>query len=173
RAGRAACRAPRRRRAGNGRSALKERQQYLIVKLHPYEMRMFSNFKSKYSNIAFLNNDYLFDRDCDLYELLGDTDFLITDFSSIYFDYLHLNKPIVFVTNYLKQYEKTRGLLMGPYEDIIPGINVNSQRDLISNLDHLDNRQLRNLRLYWLNLTDQVNSDSYCDKIFDFMTKGY
>ncbi len=54
---------------------------------------------------------------------------------------------------------------MGPYEDIIPGINVNSQRDLISNLDHLDNRQLRNLRLYWLNLTDQVNSDSYCDKI--------
>lgn len=154
-------------------SALKERQQYLIVKLHPYEMRMFSNFKSKYSNIAFLNNDYLFDHDCDLYELLGDTDFLITDFSSIYFDYLHLNKPIVFVTNYLKQYEKTRGLLMGPYEDIIPGINVNSQRDLISNLDHLDNRQLRNLRLYWLNLTDQVNADSYCDKIFDFMTKGY
>ena len=76
-------------------------------------------------------------------------------------------------TNYLKQYEKPRGLLIGPYEDIIPGINVNSQKDLINKLDHLDNRQLRNLRLYWLNLTDQVNADSYCDKIFDFMTKGY
>ncbi len=32
---------------------LKKRHQYLIVKLHPYEMRLFANLKSNYSNIAF------------------------------------------------------------------------------------------------------------------------
>lgn len=153
-------------------AALKARHQYLIVKLHPYEMRMFANFDSKYSNIAFLNNDYLFDHNYDLYELLGDTDFLMTDFSSIYFDYLELNKPIVFVTNFLKQYEKVRGLLIGPYEEITPGICVNSQRELINNLDQLDNQQIINRRLYWLHLTDEVNGDDYCKRSFDFMTTG-
>lgn len=152
--------------------ALKHNHQYLIVKLHPYEMRLFTNFDSEYSNIAFLNNDYLFDHDYDLYELLGDTDFLITDFSSIYFDYLTLNKPIVFITNFLKQYEKTRGLLMGPYREIIPGIAVDSQQELLSKLPQLDNQQIRNRRLYWLHLTQQVQSDHYCDQIFNYMTKN-
>ena len=153
-------------------AALKARHQYLIVKLHPYEMRLFANFDSKYSNITFLNNDYLFDHNYDLYELLGDTDFLMTDFSSIYFDYLELKKPIVFVTNFLKQYEKVRGLLIGPYEEITPGICVNSQRELINNLDQLDNQQIINRRLYWLHLTDEVNGDDYCKRSFDFMTTG-
>lgn len=152
---------------------LKKRHQYLIVKLHPYEMRLFANFKSEYSNITFLNNDYLFDHNYDLYELLGNTDFLMTDFSSIYFDYLHLNKPIIFVTNFLEQYEKTRGLLMGPYSEITPGINVNSQRELVANLDQLDNQRLVNRRLYWLHLTSQVKADSYCEQVFNYMTQGY
>ena len=152
---------------------LKKRHQYLIVKLHPYEMRLFANFKSNYSNIAFMNNDYLFDHNYDLYELLDDTDFLMTDFSSIYFDYLHLNKPIIFVTNFLTQYEKTRGLLMGPYAEITPGINVNSEAELINNLDHLDNQQLANRRLYWLHLTNQVHGDSYCENVFNYMTQEY
>lgn len=34
--------------------ALKDNHQYLIVKLHPYEMRMFDNFNSQFSNVAFL-----------------------------------------------------------------------------------------------------------------------
>lgn len=152
---------------------LKKRHQYLIVKLHPYEMRLFANFKSSYSNIAFMNNDYLFDHNYDLYELLGDTDFLMTDFSSIYFDYLHLNKPIVFVTNFLEQYEKTRGLLMGPYAEITPGICVNSEDELIRNLDQLDNQQIANRRLYWLHLTNQVHGDSYCENVFKYMTQEY
>lgn len=150
---------------------LKKRHQYLIVKLHPYEMRMFENFKSKYSNIAFMNNDYLFDHNYDLYELLGNTDFLMTDFSSIYFDYLHLNKPIIFVTNFLKQYEKTRGLLLGPYEEITPGICVNSQSEFVQNLDNLDNQQIKNRRLYWLDLTNQVKGKDYSEQVFDYMTK--
>ena len=152
---------------------LAKRHQYLIVKLHPYEMRLFANFKSNYSNIAFLNNDYLFDHNYDLYELLGDTDFLMTDFSSIYFDYLHLNKPIVFVTNFLQQYKKTRGLLLSPYDEITPGICVNSEAELINNLDHLDNQQIVNRRLYWLHLTSEAKGDSYCQNVFEYMTQEY
>lgn len=96
----------------------------------------------------------------------------MTDFSSIYFDYLHLNKPIIFITNYLKQYEKVRGLLMGPYEEITPGICVNSQKELLGNLDELDNRQIHNRRLYWLDLTNQVKGKNYCEQAFNAMTQN-
>ncbi|MBD5430187.1 CDP-glycerol glycerophosphotransferase family protein [Lactobacillus sp.] len=148
---------------------LKENHQYLIVKLHPYEMKMFTNFDSKLSNIAFMNNDYLFDNDYDLYELLGLTDFLMTDFSSIYFDYLHLDKPIVFITNFLEQYEKTRGLLMGPYEEIAPGKCVNSYSELLNVLDNMDSPAMKAKRQYWLKLSDQLSEDENCRRVCEFL----
>lgn len=149
--------------------ALKEKHQYLIVKLHPYEMKLFTNFDSKFSNIAFMNNDYLFDNDYDLYELLGLTDFLMTDFSSIYFDYLHLDKPILFVTNFLEQYEKTRGLLMGPYEEIAPGKCVNSQTELINSLGQMDSVEMKAKRQYWLRLSDQLSEEENCRRVCEFL----
>lgn len=151
-------------------AALARQHQYLIIKLHPYEMRLFSSLHSRYSHLAFLNNDYLFKQRVDLYELLGNTDFLLTDFSSIYFDYLRLDKPIVFLTNYLAQYEKTRGLLIGPYGEIVPGPCVNSQEQLLQCLPHLDSKQWQQRRLYWRRLTDQVASQNYCEQIFKMMT---
>lgn len=149
--------------------ALKAQHQYLIVKLHPYEMKMFANFDSKFSNIAFMNNDYLFDNNYDLYELLGLTDFLMTDFSSIYFDYLHLDKPILFVTNFLEQYEKTRGLLMGPYEEIAPGKCVNSQDELLATLDKMDSAEMQAKRKYWLKLSDELSEDENCRRVCEFL----
>lgn len=146
---------------------LKQKQQYLIVKLHPYEMRLFEDLHSNFSNIAFLNNDYLNQQDVDLYELLGNTDFLITDYSSIYFDYLTIDKPIIFLTNYLKQYEEKRGLLMGPYEDVVPGICVKTQQELLEALDKPD--QFQQKRHYWLNLSNQVQADSNCENVVKLM----
>lgn len=61
---------------------------------------------------------------------------------------------------------------MGPYAEIIPGISVNSEADLIQNLDQLDNQQIRNRRLYWLHLTS-FESSSYCEKVFKCMTQEY
>lgn len=153
-------------------AALSKNHQYLLVKLHPYEMRLFAHLHSPYSHIAFLSNDYLYTHHCDLYELLADTSFLLTDFSSIYFDYLRLNKPIVFITNFLAQYQKTRGLLMGPYPKIVPGPCVSSQKELLSRLPHLDEAKWQQRRLYWRFLTDQVAGQNYCARIWQAMTAG-
>ncbi|WP_278952631.1 CDP-glycerol glycerophosphotransferase family protein [Lactobacillus apis] len=146
---------------------LKQNQQYLIVKLHPYEMRLFEDLHSNFSNITFLNNDYLNQQDVDLYELLGNTDFLITDYSSICFDYLTIDKPIIFLTNYLQQYEEKRGLLMGPYEDVVPGICVKNQQELLEALDKSD--QFQQKRHYWLNLSNQVQAESNCENVVKLM----
>lgn len=151
--------------------SLKMQHQYLIVKLHPYEMKLLGNLNCEFSNIAFLNNNYLFQHDYDLYELLGDTDLLITDFSSIYFDYLNLNKPIIFITNYLSQYENARGLLIGPYKQVVPGPCVKSQDELIHALHGQDKYEQK--RQYWLSMTNQIDTESYCDDIFSLMTKKF
>ncbi|WEV43209.1 CDP-glycerol glycerophosphotransferase family protein [Lactobacillus sp. ESL0684] len=155
--------------------ALKKRHQYLIIKLHPYEMQLVEQLTSSYSNFALLKNDYLFANDIDLYELLGATDFLMTDFSSIYFDYLHLDRPIIFLTNYLPQYEKVRGLLIGPYQQVVPGPCVNNQMELVQSLQQLPQNQKKyeSLRQYWLALTNQVDSSNYCEDIFNYLTSNF
>ncbi len=63
--------------------------------------------------------------DCkiDIQELMNISDILITDYSSIYFDYLLLNRPIIFTPVDLEEYEKTRGFLFD-YNDNTPGSKV-------------------------------------------------
>lgn len=52
-------------------------------------------------------------------DLLAITDVLITDYSSIFFDYLSTKRPIVFYTYDIEEYTKSRGLYIG-FEDL-PG----------------------------------------------------
>ncbi len=143
---------------------------YLLVKLHPWEMKLFKDFHLKASHIAFLNNSDLFDRELDLYEILGATDFLMTDFSSIYFDYLHLNKPLYFVTNCLAQYEQTRGFLLGPYGEIVPGEKVASQAEFLAKIGKAD--RFADKRQEWLNLVDPVDGGQACEQIYAFLREG-
>ncbi|EFO68274.1 CDP-glycerol:poly(glycerophosphate) glycerophosphotransferase [Lactobacillus iners LactinV 09V1-c] len=108
----------------------------------------------------------LFKFNYDMYDLLGNTDFLITDFSSVYFDYLHLDKPIYFVTNFLKEYEKTRGLLMGPYADIVPGAKINTFVELLDILEN-DTDTFAHARHQWLNMTYEIDFQQNCKRCFD------
>lgn len=142
---------------------LKAQNQYLIIKLHPYEQQYFQD-KINYSNIVFLTNEYLNQKNIDLYQMLGSTDYLLTDFSSIYFDYLHLNKPIYFVENYRDDYLKARGILFEPYDEITPGAKISTQQDLVEVLQMPDKYQPD--RKYWLDLTYNIDAKNNCDRIF-------
>lgn len=57
--------------------------------------------------------------DVDLYSMLNSTDILITDYSSIMFDYMHLQKPIMLVTPDENEYFNSRGFLMSPFTRLI------------------------------------------------------
>ena len=46
--------------------------------------------------------------------ILGLTDVLITDYSSIFFDFLSTGRPVLFFTPDLEDYEGTRGLYFEP-----------------------------------------------------------
>lgn len=74
------------------------------------------------SHEAFIN----LSSNVDVYSFIKHTDVLITDYSSIYFDYLLSEKPIIFFPYDLNYYKnKDRGLIFD-YEEFTPGPKVNN-----------------------------------------------
>lgn len=115
---------------------LSEHNLAFVVKLHPFEESYFLDSFSDWNaqHIYFLTNDLLIKYQKDLYEVIGAADFLITDYSSIYFDYLLLDRPIVFTPIDLEEYRKTRGFLLEPYDYWTPGPKAFNQEQLVSYL---------------------------------------
>jgi len=56
----------------------------------------------------------------DIYPLLKETDILITDYSSAYFDYLLLNRPIIFTPFDINEYTGEEGFYYD-YDEVTPG----------------------------------------------------
>ena len=99
---------------------------YFLVKLHPSER---------------LNADFAtFDRlvplpgTADVYSILPETDALITDYSSVYFDYLLLDKPIVFYPFDVDDYRSKRGFYLD-YETVTPGPIASDFEELCSSIE--------------------------------------
>lgn len=109
-------------------SFLKESNLNLIIKLHPLEEKFYLNEMENmnYENIFILKSEILSENRLDIYDFLSNSDLLITDYSSIYFDYLLTNNPIIFINNDEKTYKSSRGLLLEPYNFWTPGPKVDN-----------------------------------------------
>lgn len=81
-------------------------------------------------SIYFLKDEKLKEADIDFYEILGAADLLVTDYSSVYFDFLLLDKPIIFYVKDYEKYKKSRGLLLEPFDFWTPGPKVASVIEL-------------------------------------------
>lgn len=102
---------------------LEENQIVLVVKMHTAEESKFTDSVSSMlgTRVKLLTNQRLEEEGIELYELLNGFDALITDYSSVYFDYLLLERPIIFTPTDLEEYQKSRGFLLEPYEYWTPG----------------------------------------------------
>ncbi len=70
-----------------------------------------------------------------LCELMQWSDALICDYSSAYFDYLLLNKPIIFNFYDFEIYKETRGFAFDPLKEIIAGDIVVDENSLMSSIE--------------------------------------
>ncbi|HFN3490719.1 CDP-glycerol glycerophosphotransferase family protein [Proteus mirabilis] len=67
----------------------------LYIKLHPYDILNDINFSNeKYKNIKIIKADDVGFSGSKLYKVLGNSIALISDYSSVIFDYIYTNKPI-------------------------------------------------------------------------------
>ena len=102
----------------------------IFVKLHPAEEKIVNLENISLSNIIIIKTSYLIDNNLDIYNLLPEIDTLITDYSSIYFDFLLYDKPIIFSIGDIENYKKNRGLAWSDYEQWMPGDKVYYQKEL-------------------------------------------
>lgn len=93
-------------------TALADRDATLYVKLHPRE-RLDVDLTS-------LDNVTELPAETDLYPLLPAVDVLVTDYSSIYVDFLHVDRPIVFYPYDRPLYEARPGFEFD-YDAVTPG----------------------------------------------------
>lgn len=103
---------------------LKRNNILFCVKLHPK-----SKLEERFKKIK-ANNILIIDAGSDPYIFLNLSGMLITDYSSIYFDYLLLNKPVLFFNYDLDKYLDNSRELYFNYNEFTPGEKVSTQAGL-------------------------------------------
>jgi CDP-glycerol glycerophosphotransferase (TagB/SpsB family) len=89
----------------------------LFCKLHPGD-------QARLPDLAGLRRVHLIASSVDPYPILRHTDALISDYSSIFFDYLLLDRPIVFYPYDLDDYRKYSRALYDDYDTVTPGLKA-------------------------------------------------
>ena len=106
----------------------------LIVKPHPMSINAGKRFVDD-ECWTMVDEKILFKAGLGLYELLAESDLLVTDVSSVYVDFLVTQKPQIFYFPDMARYEETRGLLLNPLKDYTPGPITQNFDELIAQLD--------------------------------------
>lgn len=112
----------------------------LVIKLHP-KSGLWREWKERLDALSEIqrkiaeNRLILLEPDEDAYEFLRYADCLITDYSSVYFDYLLLDRPIVFYNYDYEEYLSQSRELYFPYEEFTPGKKAADGHQLIRALE--------------------------------------
>ncbi|WMY74576.1 CDP-glycerol glycerophosphotransferase family protein [Buttiauxella selenatireducens] len=108
---------------------LVERDYIILIKPHHLEKSSVERFRC--SNIIIVDDSYI----NDISHIFNSVDLLVTDYSSIYFDYLMTSDPyIIFVPYDLDKYKYERGFNMD-YEYVTPGPKVKTLNDFCNEID--------------------------------------
>jgi len=109
-------------------AALEKRGMVFLYKRHPLEGKV---------SLDSANERFMLveDADFDLYLALKDIDILITDYSSVYFDFLLLKKPVILAPFDIEYYEKVRGLYYD-YNEYIQGAKARDWNELVTLLEN-------------------------------------
>jgi len=141
----------------------------LLVKLHFYHQKEIESGKYNYENIIFVKDK---DIEQDVYPLLLYTDFLITDYSSIFFDYALLDNPMLFAAFDKESYLSKDRELYFEYETVVPGPILKNWKDLIDAINNLtkgDNHHLgkiKSVKKEFNKYTDGRNSERVNAEVF-------
>ena len=108
----------------------------MIYKLHPIEQTAFSGRKFSLGPDCYeLTDELLFEKDMRYSDLLNAFDVMVSDYSSIAYDYLLLNRPIVYLIPDYEEYISERGFVFRNVELFMPGEKVLCFSHLLSALE--------------------------------------
>ena len=106
----------------------------LVIKGHT---SLVSDKVNSKSDPEYMNKPVIFYRnDRDGYPLLKIADLLITDYSSIYMDFLHSLKPVLFFPYDINEYLKEHRMIQFDYFEMTPGPKAYTQDELMGWMAH-------------------------------------
>ncbi len=148
---------------------LSELDYLLLVKVHQSQDLSFLNVDN-YSNIKVIENKDLVRTNSQLYELLGNADSLITDYSSVYYDYLLVERPIALTIDDLEEYKRDVGFVFENYFDEIKGEYLKTVDDFerfIRNINSIDTNVIINCKYSYHDVTDFTSCQKICSFIYE------
>lgn len=107
----------------------------MIIKPHP--LQDISQKVNEMSNISVVSQKDLDDNNEDIYDLFKRSSGLITDYSSVSFDYLNLNRPIIYTMDDGENYSKMRGFTVENPEELMAGTVVRSIDELVNSIKEI------------------------------------
>ncbi len=102
---------------------------YFIIKKHFYHRNEIQNLE-KYPHIIDITNE-----DMDVQRLIMEAKALITDYSSIYIDYLLLDKPLLFYCYDYQRYLANDREMYFEYDTVTPGVKAENFDELFEELE--------------------------------------
>lgn len=148
---------------GRMNQELKKINGILFLKLHPITKMVEID---QYDNIVQMNNDV------DIYPFLTFTDYLITDYSSIFFDYLALDKEIIYIPYDIENYLKNRDMYFD-YDEVTPGVKFYSFNEFIDNIRNISQIDYSEQRKAIKERFIQDYHFDACEKTYKYLRKIY
>lgn len=144
---------------------LEDNNMVLLIKLHPLHQNR-NLINNNFTNIKLIDNKISLDTQ----ELLQVTDILLTDYSSIYFDFILMNKPVIFIPYDYEQYCRGRDFLYS-YDENTPGAKVKCFNDLKIELKKANSKYYEKERRFINVKFNEYNKFNSCKQILDFIIK--
>ena len=117
---------------------LKKNNIVLLIKLHPHLLGHGAIYEVDYSNIQVFGDSDL-PPECSLYHLIGGVDAMLTDYSSVFTDFMLLDRPIAFIYDDFEEYSKKPGFAFENVKILMPGVHIGKTSELYSWLDDIAN----------------------------------
>lgn len=102
-------------------AAMEKTNSVLTVRLHPHTWR---NYSSLLSKLARENDCITVDQEKDVYQTLGGYSVIISDYSSIAYDFIMLDRPVVFFAYDKEEFVQRECKLNYDYDTYSPGMQT-------------------------------------------------
>lgn len=111
---------------------LADTETLVIAKVHPVQQARTSVISKETSPHVIFYNDLVKHIRTSLNPLLAISDGIITDYTTTVYDFLYLDRPIIYYFYDIEQYRATRGFFIEPIEKVCAGPITYNLRELMS-----------------------------------------
>lgn len=155
------------------------KENNVILYLRPHPAQDISVLKiDEMSNIIIADNNFVDKKNMQLYEFLTETDALITDYSSVYYDYLLLERPVALAVEDFEEFSNRWDLFYSSFDEFkknyeCPYLNTVDDlkkfiKDVAENNDDFEQARLKARNKFYT-----YPDNKSCQRLYEYMNENF